>query len=130
MPVRIMIVEDDLNLALLLQYNFEAAGYEVEHVERGDAAERRIAECRPDLVLLDWMLPGLSGLELCRRLRKVPVTRILPIIMVTARADRADHEFATRVGANDFITKPFSVGDVVSRARQQLDLREAVQPAA
>lgn len=130
MPVRIMIIEDDLNLAMLLQYNFEAAGYEVDHVDRGDVAETRIAESMPDLVLLDWILPGLSGLELCRRLRKNAATRGLPIIMVTARTDRADHEFAARVGASDFMTKPFSIGEVLARTRQQLAIQpRELQPA-
>lgn len=121
MPVRIMIVEDDLTLALLLQYNLEAAGYEVEHHERGDAAERRIAACKPDLVLLDWVLPGLSGVELCRRIRRDEATRELPIIMLTARTDRADREFAVRVGASDFLAKPFSISEVLARARLQLE---------
>ena len=126
MPVRIMIVEDDLTLALLLQYNLEAAGYEVEHIERGDAAERRINECMPDLVLLDWMLTGLSGLELCRRLRKNEATRALPIIMVTARTDKADREFAVHVGADDFMTKPFRVGEVLERIKQRFATQSRV----
>ena len=126
MPQRIMIVEDDLNLALLLQYNLEAAGFEVEHVERGDAVERRIGEQVPDLVLLDWMLPGISGIELCRRIRRRSATRVLPIMMLTARTATADREFAARMGADEFVTKPFLVSDVLARARLLLAPRPIV----
>lgn len=123
MPARIMIVEDDLNLAILLQYNLEAAGYEVEHIARGDAVERRIGEKSPDLVLLDWMLPGVSGIELCRRIRKQAATRILPIIMLTARTDTADRDYAESLGTNEFMTKPFSVSDLLARADKLLARR-------
>ena len=116
MPARIMIVEDDLHIALLLQYNLEAAGYEVEHVERGDWAETRIDENAPDLLLLDWMLPGLSGIELCRRIRKRVTFRGLPIIILTARTDNSDREFAARMGANEVVTKPFAMSEVLARA--------------
>lgn len=120
MPTRVMIVEDDLNIALLLQYNLEAAGYEVEHLDRGDAAERSIAERVPDLLILDWIVPGTSGIELCRRIRKrLPMDR-LPIVMLTARAERADCEFAARLGANDYVTKPFLIGELLSRVRALL----------
>ena len=124
MPARIMIVEDDIYLALLLQYNLEAAGYEVEHVARGDVAERRIGECAPDLLLIEWRLPGLSGIELCRRIRKRVATSGLPIFMLTGRTERADRELAKRVGANEFMTKPFSVGEVLARARSLLAVGE------
>jgi two-component system phosphate regulon response regulator PhoB len=130
MPVRIMIVEDDLNLALLLQYNLEAAGYEVEHFERGDTAEQRIGESRPDLVLLDWMLPGLSGIELCRRLRREAATCKLPIIMLTARTDRTDRELAARTGADIFLIKPFSICEVLACARHKLEVCRAAHTAA
>lgn len=126
MPARIMIVEDDIYLALVLQYNLEAAGYEVEHVDRGDVAERRIGECAPDLLLLEWRLPGLSGIELCRRVRKQVATRDLPIFMLTGRTERADRELAARVGANEFMTKPFSVGEVLARARGVLAIGDCV----
>ena len=120
MPTRVMIVEDDLHIALLLQYNLEAAGFDVAHVDRGDAAESSINERVPDLLLLDWVLPGVSGIELCRRIRKQPATSLLPIIMLTARTERADREFATRMGANEFMTKPFAVGEVLARIRSLL----------
>ena len=87
---RILIVEDESDLSLLLGYNLEAEGYVVENVERGDEAELRLAENAPDLVILDWMLPGVSGLEICRRLRARESTRTLPVIMVTARGEEAE----------------------------------------
>src|SRR6185369_5140925 len=90
MNPRILIVEDEEALTLLLRYNLEAAGYEVETVARGDEADVRLREGNPDLVILDWMLPGLSGIELCRRLRARPDTRQLPIIMLTARGEESE----------------------------------------
>ncbi len=116
MPTRILIVEDDQNIAMLLQYNLEAAGYVVEHVARGDVAEQRIGETMPDLVLLDWHVPGTSGIELCRRIRSKLGFDKLPIIMMTARTDRADRDYAIHLGANDFLTKPFVLSDLLSRA--------------
>jgi two-component system phosphate regulon response regulator PhoB len=85
MSARIMVVEDEEALTTLLRYNLDAEGYEVETVGRGDDADTRLKERVPDLVVLDWMLPGLSGIELCRRLRARPETKQLPIIMLTAR---------------------------------------------
>ena len=87
MPPRLMIVEDDEPLVELLRYNFEAAGYSVETVMHGDEAETRLREAVPDILILDWMLPGLSGIELCRRLRQKPATQSLPLIMLTARSE-------------------------------------------
>ena len=86
----ILIVEDEEALTLLLRYNLEAAGYEVDTVVRGDDADLRLKETIPDLVILDWMLPGISGIELCRRLRAQPDTRQLPIIMLTARGEETE----------------------------------------
>jgi two-component system phosphate regulon response regulator PhoB len=117
MATRILLVEDDPNIAILLQYNLEAAGYAVEHVSRGDTAEQRISELMPDLVLLDWILPGTSGIELCRRIRTRLRFDKLPIIMMTARTDRADQAYALKSGADDFVTKPFALSDILSRAR-------------
>src|ERR1700737_730835 len=87
---KVLVVEDEEPLALLLRYNLEAEGYSVDVVHRGDEAEMAIAEGSPDLIVLDWMLPGLSGLELCRRLRARPETRQLPIIMLTARGEESE----------------------------------------
>lgn len=120
MPARVLIVEDDLPFALLLQYNLKAAGYEVEHLGHGDEAESRLAEQTPQLLVLDWIVPGTSGIELCRRIRKYLPKERLPILMLTARTERADQEFATRLGANDYMTKPFKVGEFLKRVRALL----------
>ena len=115
MNPRILIVEDEEALTLLLRYNLEAAGYEVETVARGDEADVRLREGNPDLVLLDWMLPGLSGIELCRRLRARPDTRQLPIIMLTARGEESERIRGLSTGADDYVVKPFSVPELVAR---------------
>ena len=86
----ILVVEDEQALGLLLSYNLEAEGFTVERVERGDEAELRLTEMPPDLVILDWMLPGVSGLEICRRLRAREATRTLPVIMLTARGEEGE----------------------------------------
>ena len=112
---RILIVEDEEALSLLLRYNLEAAGYEVETIARGDEADTRLKESLPDLVVLDWMLPGLSGIELCRRLRARPETRALPIIMLTARGEESERVRGLATGADDYIVKPFSVPELVAR---------------
>jgi two-component system phosphate regulon response regulator PhoB len=91
MSARILIVEDEEPLTMLLRYNLEAEGYEVDTAARGDDADTRLKETTPDLVVLDWMLPGLSGIELCRRLRARPETRQLPIIMLTARGEESEN---------------------------------------
>ena len=93
---RILVVEDEIDVALLLSYNLEAEGYVVESVARGDEAELRLAENAPDLVILDWMLPGVSGIEICRRLRAREATRTLPIIMVTARREESERVRGSR----------------------------------
>ena len=117
---RILIVEDEADLSLLLGYNLEAEGYVVENVERGDEAELRLAENTPDLVILDWMLPGLSGLEICRRLRARESTRTLPVIMLTARGEEAERVRGLSVGADDYVVKPFSVPELMARVRALL----------
>jgi two-component system phosphate regulon response regulator PhoB len=120
MPPRLMIVEDDEPLVQLLRYNFEAAGYAVETVMHGDEAETRLRESLPDLLILDWMLPGLSGIELCRRLRQKPATRTLPLIMLTARSEEADRVRGFETGADDYVVKPFSVTELLARANSLL----------
>ena len=98
-----------------MRYNLEAAGYEVETVARGDEADLRLKEGNPDLVILDWMLPGLSGIELCRRLRARPETRQLPIIMLTARGEESERVRGLATGADDYVVKPFSVPELLAR---------------
>jgi len=119
-PPHVLIVEDEQALALLLAYNLEAEGYVVDRVERGDEAEMRIAETTHDLVILDWMLPGVSGLEICRRLRAREETRELPIIMLTARGEEAERVRGLSVGADDYVVKPFSVPELMARVRSLL----------
>ncbi len=117
---RILIVEDEAALAMLLTYNLEAEGYQVDRCERGDEAELQLAETPPDLVILDWMLPGVSGIEICRRLRARDVTRTLPVIMLTARGDEGERVRGLSVGADDYVVKPFSVPELMARVRALL----------
>jgi two-component system phosphate regulon response regulator PhoB len=120
MAARILIVEDEEALTLLLRYNLEAEGYEVESVARGDDAETRFKENLPDLVILDWMLPGLSGIELCRRLRARADSKLLPIIMLTARGEESERVRGLATGADDYLVKPFSVPELMARVRALL----------
>ncbi len=117
---RILVVEDEPAIAALLAYNLEAEGYAVACVERGDDAELALTEAPPDLLLLDWMLPGVSGLELCRRLRARPATKDMPIIMLTARRDEAERVRGLSVCADDYVVKPFSVPELLARVRALL----------
>ena len=116
----ILVVEDEQALGLLLSYNLEAEGFTVERVERGDEAEVRLSELPPDLVILDWMLPGVSGLEICRRLRAREATRTLPVIMLTARGEEGERVRGLSVGADDYVVKPFSVPELMARVRSLL----------
>ena len=120
MPVQILIVEDEEPLALLLRYNLEAEGYEVETVGRGDEADARLREQIPDLVVLDWMLPGLSGIELCRRIRARRESSDLPVIMLTARVEESDRIRGLATGADDYIVKPFSISELIARVQAVL----------
>lgn len=117
---RIMVVEDEEPLGVLLRYNLEAEGYQVEVVTRGDEAEIRLRETVPDLLVLDWMLPSVSGIELCRRLRLRPETERLPVIMLTARGEEADRVRGLATGADDYLVKPFSMPELVARVRALL----------
>ena len=120
MGARIMVVEDEEALTELLRYNLEGDGYDVETVMRGDDADTRLKEHIPDLIVLDWMLPGLSGIELCRRLRTRPDTKQLPIIMLTARGEESERVRGLATGADDYIVKPFSVPELMARVRALL----------
>ena len=120
MGTRILLVEDEEPLTLLIRYNLEAEGYEVDAVARGDEADLRLREEAPDLVLLDWMLPGLSGIELCRRIRARRETERLPVIMLTARGEEGDRVRGLATGADDYIVKPFSVPELLARVRALL----------
>ncbi len=118
--MNILIVEDEEALALLLRYNLEAEGYTVETVARGDDADLLLKERIPDLIVLDWMLPGLSGIELCRRLRARAETKNLPIIMLTARGEESERVRGLATGADDYVVKPFSVPELLARVRALL----------
>jgi two-component system phosphate regulon response regulator PhoB len=117
---RIMVVEDEESLGVLLRYNLEAEGYLVEVVTRGDEAEIRLQEHVPDLLVLDWMLPAVSGIELCRRLRMRPDTERLPVIMLTARGEESDRVRGLSTGADDYLVKPFSTPEFVARVKALL----------
>ena len=120
MSTRILIVEDEEALTLLLRYNLEAEGFVVDSAARGDEADLRLQEQVPDLVLLDWMLPALSGIELCRRIRARRETERLPVIMLTARGEEGDRIRGLGTGADDYIVKPFSVPELLARVRALL----------
>jgi len=116
----ILIVEDEAPLLTLMRYNLEKQGFRVEEATDGQEALLRVAENKPDLVLLDWMLPTLSGIEVCRQIRRRPATRDLPVIMVTARTEDQDAVRALDIGADDYITKPFAVEALLARIRALL----------
>ncbi|MBX9699562.1 MAG: phosphate regulon transcriptional regulator PhoB [Acetobacteraceae bacterium] len=116
----ILVVEDEAPLLTLLRYNLEKQGYQVEEASDGQEALLRVAEAQPDLVLLDWMLPAMSGIEVCRQIRRRPATRNLPIIMVTARTEDGDAVRALDIGADDYITKPFAMEGLMARVRALL----------
>ena len=119
-PGRVLLVEDDEALSELVTYIFEAEGFEVVQTADGEDALMRVAEQAPDLVLLDWMIEGLSGIEVCRQLRRSPDTAGIPIIMLTARGEEADRLRGFDTGADDYVTKPFSPRELVARAQAVL----------
>jgi two-component system phosphate regulon response regulator PhoB len=113
-------MEDEDALATLLQYNLEKEGYDVVVAADGEEGLVQIDERQPDLVLLDWMLPKVSGIEVCRRIRGRPETRNLPIIMLTARGEESDRVRGLDTGADDYLTKPFSMTELIARIRAVL----------
>ncbi len=117
---QILIVEDEAALATLLEYNLEKEGFDVSLSADGEDALLRIEESPPDLVILDWLLPKVSGIEVCRRIRARSETRNLPIIMVTARAEEDDRIRGLDTGADDYLTKPFSTNELIARVRAVL----------
>ena len=116
----ILVVEDEAALATMLRYNLEKQGFRVDEASDGQEALQRLAESPPDLVLLDWMLPGLSGIEVCRQIRRRPQTRNLPVIMVTARTEDQDMVRGLNTGADDYVSKPFSMDALLARMRALL----------
>ncbi len=117
MGAKVLIEQDEPPLAELLRYNLEAEGFAVAHAATVEAAEMLIAEEVPDLVILDWMLPQVSGIELCRRLRAKAETRAVPIIMLTARGEENDRIRGLSIGADDYVVKPFSLPELMARIR-------------
>ncbi len=115
-PKRLLLVEDDRQLAELVRFHFDRAGYAVTRTGDGEEALILAEEVRPDLVILDWMIEGISGIEVCRRLRRRPQTANLPIIMLTARGEENDRVRGLETGADDDLTKPFSPKELVARA--------------
>ena len=117
---RVLVIEDDDALATLVQYNLEKEGYDVAVAGDGEEGLVQIDERLPDLVILDWMLPKVSGIEVCRRLRSRPETRNIPIIMLTARGEESDRVRGLDTGADDYLTPPFSVPELAARIRAVL----------
>ncbi len=117
MAAKILIVEDEEALVTLISYNLEAAGYQVVSTGTSDDAMFLLKESPPDLVILDWMLPGASGIEICRQIRAGAATRNLPVIMLTARGEEADKLRGLATGADDYMVKPFSVAELLARIK-------------
>ena len=122
----VLVVEDEAALATMLRYNLEKQGFRVEEATDGQEALTRIAEVQPDIVLLDWMLPVMSGIEVCRQIRRSPSTRDLPVIFLTARTEDQDAVRGLNTGADDYITKPFSTEALLARIRALLRRANAV----
>jgi len=120
MGARVLVVEDEEALYALLEYNLSREGFDTQVIVDGDEAMLAIEEERPDLILLDWMLPGLSGIEICRRIRTRSDLRDMPVIMMTARGEEADRIRGLETGADDYLTKPFSVPEMIARVRALL----------
>lgn len=123
--LRILIVDDEKDLVDLLSYNLEKEGYAVLRAYDGEEALKILRSRKPDLILLDLMLPGVQGMEICKIVRKTPETAGLPIIMLTARGEEVDRIVGLEMGADDYVTKPFSVRELLARVRAVLRRYEA-----
>ena len=120
MNLRGLIVEDEKALAEILEYNFKKEGYVVDTASDGEIALDKIIFKAPDLIILDWMLPKLSGIELCRKVRSTKKVKNIPIIMLTARGEEEDRLKGLEMGADDYVTKPFSINELLARAKAVL----------
>ncbi len=116
----VLLVEDEPAQRAVLSYNLEAEGFSVQTADNGEDAMLLIAESPPDLILLDWMMPHVSGIEVCRRLRARPETRGIPIIMLSARSEEMDKVRGLETGADDYVIKPYSVAELMARLRAHL----------
>src|SRR5262249_54389704 len=114
---RVLVVEDEPDVAELIRYNLAKEGYEVLQAAHGGEAVRQSQDGRPDLILLDLMIPQLNGWEVCRRLKQDPTTRTIPVIMLTARAEEGDKVLGFEMGADDYVTKPFAIRELMARVR-------------
>ena len=121
---KILIVEDDPDISELIHFNLEKAGYQTVRAEDGEQALRLAQKHPPDLILLDLLLPGLNGLEVCRRLKRDPATQHIPIMMVTAKGEEMDRVVGLELGAEDYVVKPFSIREIILRIQKLLDRRE------
>ena len=125
--LHVLVVEDEPAQREVLSYNLESEGFVVDRASSGDEALSLVAESIPDLILLDWMLPGVSGIEICRQLKTRPATRNVPIIMLSARTEAIDRVRGLETGADDYVLKPYSVVELMARIRTQL---RRTRPAA
>ena len=122
----VMVIEDEEALALLLKYNLEKEGYDVAIESRGSKAIAEVEKNHPSVILLDWMLPELSGVEICKLIRSKPDIKTIPIIMLTAKGEEEDKIKGLGAGADDYVTKPFSIPELLARVKSQL--RRAPEP--
>ncbi|MFA5538025.1 MAG: phosphate regulon transcriptional regulator PhoB [Gemmobacter sp.] len=123
----VLLVEDESAQREVLRYNLEAEGFDVAMAETGDEALLLVQEAAPDLILLDWMLPNVSGIEVCRQIKARPETRAIPIVMLSARSEEIDRVRGLETGADDYVVKPYSVAELMARLRTQL---RRTRPAA
>jgi len=123
---RVLVVEDEPAQLEVLAYNLEAEGFAVSRARDGEEALLVITEDAPDIVVLDWMMPNLSGIEVCRRIKSKPETRAIPVIMLSARVEEVDKVRGLETGADDYVVKPYSVIELMARVRSQL---RRVRPA-
>lgn len=123
----VLVVEDELAQREVLAYNLEAEGFRVVRAGNGDEALLLVEEDKPDIIVLDWMLPNVSGIEVCRQLKTRPQTRTIPIIMLSARSEEGDKVRGLETGADDYVVKPYSVIELMARVRSQL---RRVRPAS
>jgi two-component system, OmpR family, phosphate regulon response regulator PhoB len=124
---QVLLVEDEPAQREVLAYNLEAEGFQVTQASNGEEAMMLVAEAAPDLILLDWMMPLVSGLEVCRRLKMRPETRGIPVIMLSARSEEVDRVRGLEMGADDYVIKPYSLVELMARLRAHL---RRVRPAA
>jgi two-component system phosphate regulon response regulator PhoB len=124
-PLRIVLIEDDESIVELLRYNFEAAGFAVEWIRNGSHALAQLTRNPPGFVVIDWGIPGLSGIEVVRQLRACTATARLPIIMVTGRSEARDQRLALQIGVDGFMVKPFAVGILMAEIDELLRIRHA-----